>query len=79
MFEDPYRFDIRRTPNEHVGFGAGGPHFCLGAHLARREIRIMFEELFRRLPDIEVTGEPAMLLSSFIHGIKHMPVEFTPA
>ena len=75
---DPYAFDVRRTPNEHVGFGAGGPHFCLGAHLARREIRVMFEELFRRLPDIEVTGEPAMLQSSFIHGIKHMPVAFTP-
>ena len=57
-FPDPYRFDVTRTPNEHVGFGAGGPHFCLGANLARREIKVMFEELFRRLPDIEITGEP---------------------
>ena len=68
----------RRTPNEHVGFGAGGPHFCLGANLARREITVMFEELFRRLPDIEITGEPDMLQSAFIHGIKRMPCEFTP-
>lgn len=72
-FVDPYRFDVTRTPNEHVGFGAGGPHFCLGANLARREIRVMFEELLHRLPDIEVTGEPAMLQSAFIHGIKRMP------
>ena len=53
---DPYRFDIRRTPNEHVGFGAGGPHFCLGANLARREIKVMMTELFKRLPDIEATA-----------------------
>jgi cytochrome P450 len=72
-FPDPFRFDVRRTPNEHVGFGAGGPHFCLGANLARREIKVMFEELFRRVPDIHVTGEPDMLHSGFIHGIKRMP------
>jgi methyl-branched lipid omega-hydroxylase len=71
-FDDPYKFDVLRTPNEHVGFGAGGPHFCLGANLARREIRVMFEELFRRLPDIEITGEPDYLQSGFIHGIKRM-------
>jgi methyl-branched lipid omega-hydroxylase len=76
-FPDPFRFDVTRTPNEHVGFGAGGPHFCLGANLARREIKVMFEELFRRLPDIEVSGEPAMLQSAFIHGIKRMPCRFT--
>ncbi len=78
-FEDAGRFDIARDPNEHVGFGAGGPHFCLGANLARREIAVMFEELFRRLPDIEVSGPPDMLLSAFIHGIKRMPCRFTPA
>ncbi len=78
VFDDPYRFDVRRTPNEHLGFGGGGPHFCLGANLARREIRVVFEELFRRLPDIEVTGEPEMLLSPFIHGIKRMRASFTP-
>jgi cytochrome P450 len=77
-FDDPYRFDIAREPNEHVGFGAGGPHYCLGANLARREIAVMFEELLRRLPDIEISGEPAMLLSAFIHGIKRMPCRFTP-
>ena len=76
-FADPYRFDVTRTPNEHVGFGAGGPHFCLGANLARREIKVMFEELFRRLPDIEVSGEPDMLQSAFIHGIKRMPCRFS--
>jgi cytochrome P450 len=76
-FPDPYRFDVTRTPNEHVGFGAGGPHFCLGANLARREIKIMFEELFTRLPDIAVTGAPAMLQSAFIHGIKRMPCGWT--
>lgn len=72
-FPDPFKFDVTRTPNEHLGFGAGGPHFCLGANLARREIKVMFEELLRRLPDIEITGEPAMLQSGFIHGIKRMP------
>ena len=77
-FDDPYTFDMPRTPNEHVGFGAGGPHFCLGANLARREIRVMFEELFRWLPDIEATGEPDYLRSPFIHGIKRMPCTFTP-
>ena len=79
VFDDPFRFDVTRTPNEHVGFGAGGPHFCLGANLARREIRVMFEELFRWLPDIHVAGEPDYLVSAFIHGIKRMPCEFTPA
>jgi cholest-4-en-3-one 26-monooxygenase len=72
-FTDPFRFDVLRTPNEHFGFGAGGPHFCLGANLARREIRVMFEEVLRRLPDIEITREPDMLQSNFIHGIKRMP------
>ena len=76
-FERPYEFDIARSPNEHVGFGAGGPHFCLGANLARREIRVLFEELFRVLPDIEATSEPDWLQSSFIHGIKHLSAGFT--
>jgi cytochrome P450 len=73
VFDDPFKFDVTRAPNEHTGFGAGGPHFCLGANLARREIRIMFEELFRRMPDLEISGEPDYLMSSFIHGIKRMP------
>ncbi len=78
VFADPYRFDVARTPNEHVAFGGPGPHHCLGAHLARREITIMFREIFARLPDLQVTGRPQMLHSFFIHGIKHMHCEFTP-
>ena len=78
VFADPFTFDIRRDPNPHVGFGGPGPHFCLGAHLARREITVMFRELLRRMPDIEAAGEPEMLRSSFIHGIKHLPAVWTP-
>jgi cytochrome P450 len=78
VFDDPFRFDVGRTPNEHVGFGGPGPHFCLGAHLARREISVMYRELLRRLPDIHATGEPDLLRSSFINGIKHLPASFTP-
>ena len=75
VFDDPFRFDVRRDPNPHVGFGGPGPHFCLGAHLARREITVMFRELFRRVPNIDVTGEPDRLRSNFINGIKHLPVK----
>ncbi len=78
VWSDPYRFDVGRDPNPHVGFGGPGPHYCLGAHLARREITVVFRELFRRIPDLQVTGEPDRLASFFIHGIKHMPCEFTP-
>jgi len=78
VFQDPYRFDVLRQPNNHVGFGGPGPHFCLGAHLARREITVMFRELFKRLPDIEAAGEPEVLAASFIHGVKHLPATFTP-
>ena len=77
-FDDPYRFDVLRSPNEHVAFGGPGPHFCLGAHLARRELTVMFREIFTHLPDLEVTGEPHRLLSNFIHGIKRMDCRFTP-
>jgi methyl-branched lipid omega-hydroxylase len=76
VFTDPERFDITREPNPHVGFGAPGPHFCLGAHLARREITVMLRELLTRVPDISA-GEPDHLLSSFINGIKRLPCEFT--
>jgi cytochrome P450 len=79
VFPDPFHFDVRRDPNPHVAFGGPGPHYCMGAHLARREITVMFRELFRRLPDIRVAGEPDWLQSFFIHGIKHMRCEFTPA
>jgi cytochrome P450 len=78
VFADPHRFDVGRSPNEHVGFGGPGPHYCLGANLARREIRVMFREIFRRLPDLEITGPPERLMSNFIHGIKRMPCSFTP-
>jgi cytochrome P450 len=73
VFANPGVFDVGRTPNEHYGFGAAGPHFCLGAHLARREITVMFRELLRRHPDIHATGAPSRLESSFINGIKHLP------
>ena len=76
VFDDPDRFDITRSPNPHVGFGSAGPHFCLGAHLARREITAMLRELLTRVPDIRATDEPDRLLSSFINGIKHLPCEF---
>lgn len=79
VFADPYRFDLERSPNEHVGIGAPGPHFCLGAHLARREITEIFRQLFQRLPDIETIDEPKRLQSNFINGIKHLPCRFTPA
>ena len=78
VFDDPYRFNVQRTPNPQYGFGGPGPHFCLGAHLARREITVMFRELFQKLPDIHAVGEPDTLQSSFIHGVKHMTAEFTP-
>jgi cytochrome P450 len=77
-FDRPFAFDVRRDPNEHVGFGGPGPHYCLGAHLARREITVMFRELFERLPDLQIEGPPDKLLSFFIHGIKHMNCTFTP-
>jgi methyl-branched lipid omega-hydroxylase len=77
VFRDPFRFDVLRQPNEHVGFGGPGPHFCLGAHLARREITVMFRELFQRVPDLEVVEEPQRLYSFFIHGLKHMRCRFT--
>jgi len=76
VFPDPDRFDITRWPNPHVGFGGPGPHYCLGAHLARREIRVMLRELLTRVPDI-AAGEPDRLLSSFINGIKHLPCDFS--
>jgi cholest-4-en-3-one 26-monooxygenase len=77
MFPDADRFDVARNPNEHLAFGIG-PHFCLGANLARLEITVMFEELLRRLPDIELAGPVERLRSNFINGIKRMPVRFTP-
>jgi cytochrome P450 len=78
VFDSPDVFDVTRKPNPHIGFGAAGPHFCLGAHLARREMTVMFRELFRHLPDIRAAAEPDRLLSNFINGIKHLPCSFSP-
>ena len=74
IFDEPFRFDITRDPNPHIAFGGGGPHFCLGAQLARLEIRVLFEELARRTPTLEALGAPDRLRSNFIGGIKHLPV-----
>jgi cytochrome P450 len=76
VFPEPNRFNIARTPNEHLAFGIG-EHFCLGAGFARLELRVIFEELFRRFPDIQLDGPPERLRSTFIGGIKHLPVKFT--
>jgi cytochrome P450 len=77
-FGNPWAFDVARNPNPHLGFGGGGAHFCLGANLARREIRVVFDELRREIPDIIAVDEPSRLLSQFIHGIKRLPVAWTP-
>ena len=78
VFDDPFRFDVDRWPNEHIAFGGGGPHFCLGANLARLELRLIFTELIRRIPDMRVDGDVEYLRSNFVRGIKRMPVRFTP-
>ena len=78
IFDRPDAFDITRNPNPHMAFGGGGPHFCLGANLARVEIRVMFEHLLDRIPDIRVDGEVQRLQSAFINGVKHIPVAFSP-
>jgi cholest-4-en-3-one 26-monooxygenase len=81
IFEDPFRFQIERRPNDHVAFGAGGPHFCLGASLARLELRVLFEELAQRVPVLRSLGPPVPLRSNIVAGIKHLPVDLraTPA
>ena len=72
VFDDPYTFDITRDNTNHIGFGGPGPHFCLGAHLARRQINVLYTELLTQLPDIHAVGEPDRLRSSFINGVKHL-------
>jgi cholest-4-en-3-one 26-monooxygenase len=74
VFADPYRFDISRSPNPHVSFGGGGPHHCLGAHLARLEITVLLEELLARTRTVEQAGDAQRLRSSWINGLKHLPV-----
>ncbi len=79
VFDDPDTFDVRRSPNNHIAFGGGGPHFCLGANLARMEIMVMFDRLLDRTPDIRLDGEVQRLQSNFINGTKHIPVAFAPS
>jgi cytochrome P450 len=79
VFDDPYTFDVGREHNPHtmhVAFGGGGPHFCLGANLARAEIKVMFDALLPRIPDMELAGPVRRLRSNFINGIKEMPVSW---
>jgi cytochrome P450 len=77
VFPDPHTFDVTRSPNDHVTFGPGGPHFCLGAHLARLETKILFQELIPRLDTIELTGPVERIRSNFVNGVKRMPVRVT--
>jgi len=79
MFSEPDRFDITRSPNDHLAFGGGGAHFCLGANLARLEIRVMFEQVLTHLPDLALAGPVERLPSNFINGPRRMPVRFTPS
>jgi cytochrome P450 len=79
QFPDPYTFDVARKPNNHITFGRGGPHFCLGAHLAKLETRIMFEELLPRVAAVEPTGPARRMHSNFTNAYKSMPVRVTTA
>ena len=78
QFDDPYRFDVLRNPNHQGGFGTGGPHFCLGANLARRELAIALTEALRAFPDIEVDGPIRKARSNFLNIITELPTRYTP-
>jgi cytochrome P450 len=78
VFTDPAKFDILRSPNDHVGFGAGGPHFCLGNALGRQMLRSALTEIYSRIPDITLTGEPDFQINNFIRGVHRLPVRWTP-
>ena len=78
VFDDPFRFDIERSPNDHIAFGGGGAHYCLGTNLARMELRLIFREVATRMADLRLDGDVERLRSNFIGGIKHIPVAFTP-
>ena len=78
IFDDPFTFDVERFPNEHVAFGGGGAHYCLGANLARVELRIIFREILSRIGDLQKAAEPRVLRGNFVTGLKEMPVTFTP-
>jgi cytochrome P450 len=76
-FQEPWSFDVTRDPNRHLGFGGGGPHYCLGASLARTQLQALFGELLRTVPDLQA-DEPELFRNAFIHGVKRMPCSFTP-
>ena len=78
VFDEAFTFDIERSPNEHIAFGGGGAHYCLGTNLARMELRLIFREVVGRMGDLELNGDIQRLRSNFIGGIKHIPVKFTP-
>ncbi|MGH3050333.1 MAG: cytochrome P450 [Gaiellaceae bacterium] len=78
VFDDPYRFDVGRSPNKHVVFGGGGPHYCLGAHLAKLEVQVMFDLLLPRIADLELTGPVERMRTNFTNALKRMPVRVTP-
>jgi len=78
VFDDPFRFRIDRSPNRHLAFGYGA-HLCLGQHLAKLEMRILFEELLPRLAAVELAGEPKHTEAVFVGGLKTLPIRFTPA
>jgi cytochrome P450 len=77
VFADPYAFDVGRRPNPHVVFGAGGPHFCLGAFLAKLEVQVMFDMLLPRIADMELTGPVERVRTNFTNALKRMPVRVT--
>src|SRR5689334_22781228 len=76
VFDDPFTFDIMRSPNPHVGFGGTGAHYCIGANLARMTIDLMFNAIADQMPDLRSAGDPERLRSSFINGIKHWQVDY---
>ena len=75
VFEDPFRFDVARSDNKHLAFGHG-VHFCLGAHLARLELRVFFEELLARVDDLQLAGDPSRSATVFVGGLKHLPLGY---
>ncbi len=78
VFDDPAGFDITRDPNRHLGFGAGGPHFCIGSALGRQMTKAALIEVYSRMPDLDMSAEPVMQVSNFLHGVHRMPVRWTP-
>ena len=79
MFDDPFRVDLFRSPNRHLAFGQGGPHLCLGMWLARLEVRVLFQELAKRLQSIEAAGPHKFVRSNFVGGLKELPVSVSRA